>query len=174
MPDHKRENLKDLLPMCKETSTALGQRCCKQEKGGSRAASEGFQDDAFFSEAGRMVNMSGSFLGRENSGGGEHTEVPMGGEQHNLIQQAQGGMRGQRIRASVFLTYNQFHRQGEGIERKSDGRSKFCNAVRVKGSGKTVREILKINNFIKVITVHYTGKFISEDVYSFCFPTFEI
>lgn len=174
MPDHKRENLKDLLPMCKETSTALGQRCCKQEKGGSRAASDGFQDDAFFSEAGRMVNMSGSFLGRENSGGGEHTEVPMGGEQHNLIQQAQGGMRGQRIRASVFLTYNQFHRQGEGIERKSDGRSKFCNAVRVKGSGKTVREILKINNFIKVITVHYTGKFISEDVYSFCFPTFEI
>ena len=121
-----------------------------------------------------MVNMSGNFLGRENSGGGEHTEVPMGGEQHNLIQQAQGGMRGQRIRASVFLTYNQFHRQGEGIERQSDGRSKFCNAVRVKGSGKTVREILKINNFIKVITVHYTGKFISEDVYSFCFPTFEI
>lgn len=52
MPDHKRENLKDLLPMCKETSTALGQRCCKQEKGGSRVASEGFQDDAFFSEAG--------------------------------------------------------------------------------------------------------------------------
>ena len=45
----------------------------------------------FFSEAGRMVNMSGSFLGRENAGGGEHTEVPIGGEQHSLIQQAQGG-----------------------------------------------------------------------------------
>ena len=132
MPDHERENLKDLLPMCKETSIALGQRCCKQEKGESRAASEGFQDDASFLEARRVVNMSGSFLGRENAGGGEHTEVSMGGEQHNLIQQAQGGMRGQRIRASVFLTYNQFHRHGEGTERQSDGRSKFCNAVRVK------------------------------------------
>lgn len=73
--------------------------------------------------------MSGSFLGRENAGGGEHTEVPIGGEQHSLIQQTQGGMRGQRIRASVFLTYNQFHRHDEGTERQSDGRSKFCNAV---------------------------------------------
>ena len=92
-------------------------------------------------------------------------KFPLVGNSTVSYNKLREGMRGQRIRASVFLTCNQFHRHGEGTERQSDGRSKFCNAVWVKGSGKSMREILKINNFIKVIIVHYTGKFISEDVY---------